>query len=48
MVCSASSGACSVAAEVHDHGFALANITIAILAVILFLTLVFEVRRWLE
>ncbi|CDI84298.1 hypothetical protein, conserved [Eimeria praecox] len=45
MVCTASSGVCSVAAEAHDHAFAQANITIAILAAILFLTLIFEVAH---
>ncbi|CDJ52004.1 hypothetical protein, conserved [Eimeria brunetti] len=45
MVCIASSGACSAAAEGHDHSFAHGNIIIAILVVILFLTLLFEVAH---
>lgn len=45
MLCTASGGACQLAAaaEDHDHSFARANVTIAILVVILFLTLLFEV-----
>ncbi|CDJ66540.1 hypothetical protein, conserved [Eimeria necatrix] len=47
MLCTASGGACQLAAaaEDHDHSFARANVTIAILVVILFLTLLFEVAH---
>ena len=40
-----STGSWDIDHEMHDHSFAEANVAIAILAVILFLTLLFEVGR---
>lgn len=45
LVCIASTGACYLSHETGEHAFAEANVTIAILVVILFLTLIFEVGR---
>ncbi|XP_026190907.1 uncharacterized protein LOC34622246 [Cyclospora cayetanensis] len=43
LVCTATAGVCQLTHEEHDHRDAQANVTIAILTVILFLTLLFEV-----